>query len=115
MVWAGVSLRPDGGEPAVLGTGLPPDDGGGPPPDAKDSLAAAAQVVRDAMRRAGVLHDADSKTGFKGHVTIMKTTRLSTRQRRAVRPPAPFPPRTNRTRRVLHPVLIGHAASLTPY
>jgi hypothetical protein len=23
--------------------------------------------------------------------------------------------RTNRTRRVLHPVLIGHAASLTPY
>jgi len=27
----------------------------------------------------------------------------------------PPPPRTNRTRRVLHPVLIGHAASLTPY
>ena len=25
------------------------------------------------------------------------------------------PPRTNRTRRVLHPVLSGHAASLTPY
>ena len=25
------------------------------------------------------------------------------------------PPRTNRTRRVPHPVLIGHAASLTPY
>ena len=25
------------------------------------------------------------------------------------------PPRTNWTRRVLHPVLIGHAASLTPY
>jgi len=24
-------------------------------------------------------------------------------------------PRTNRTRRVPHPVLIGHAASLTPY
>ena len=34
---------------------------------------------------------------------------------RAVRP-APAPnPRTNRTRRVPHPVLIGHAASLTPY
>jgi hypothetical protein len=35
-------------------------------------------------------------------------------------PPLPFPPptptpRTNRTRRVPHPVLIGHAASLTPY
>ena len=26
----------------------------------------------------------------------------------------PAPPRTNRTRRVPHPVLIGHAASLTP-
>ena len=36
----------------------------------------------------------------------------------AVRTPAPPPPpslRTNRTRRVLHPVLIGHAASFTPY
>ena len=31
-------------------------------------------------------------------------------------PPPPFPsPGTNRTRRVPHPVLIGHAASLTPY
>ena len=32
-------------------------------------------------------------------------------------PPPPPPPslRTNRTRRVLHPVLIGHAVSLTPY
>ena len=29
-------------------------------------------------------------------------------------PRAPSP-RTNRTRRVPHPVLIGHAASLTPY
>ena len=29
--------------------------------------------------------------------------------------PAPLPPRTDRTRRVPHPVLIGHAASLTPY
>ena len=30
--------------------------------------------------------------------------------------PPPLPPlRTNRTRRVLHPVLIGHAASCTPY
>jgi len=28
--------------------------------------------------------------------------------------PPPHPLRTNRTRRVLHPVLIGHAASLTP-
>jgi hypothetical protein len=30
-------------------------------------------------------------------------------------PPPPLPPRTNRTRRVPHPVRIGHAASLTPY
>ena len=29
-------------------------------------------------------------------------------------PPAP-PPRTKWTRRFLHPVLIGHASSLTPY
>jgi hypothetical protein len=34
--------------------------------------------------------------------------------RRFVAPP-PFPPRTKWTRRVPHPVLIGHAASLTPY
>ena len=33
----------------------------------------------------------------------------------AVPPPPPPAPRTNRTRRVPHPVLIGHAASLTPY
>jgi hypothetical protein len=30
-------------------------------------------------------------------------------------PPHPFPPRTKWTRRVPHPVLIGHATSLTPY
>jgi hypothetical protein len=30
-------------------------------------------------------------------------------------PPPPPPLRTNRTRRVPHPVLIEHAASLTPY
>ena len=29
--------------------------------------------------------------------------------------PPPPPPRTKWTRRVPHPVLIGHAASLTPY
>ena len=29
--------------------------------------------------------------------------------------PPPRPPRTNRTRRVLHPVLIGHAVSLNLY
>ena len=33
----------------------------------------------------------------------------------AAPPPPPFPSRTNRTRRVPHPVLIGHAASHTPY
>ena len=33
----------------------------------------------------------------------------------ARRGPPPAAPRTNRTRRVPHPVLIGHAASLTPY
>jgi hypothetical protein len=33
-----------------------------------------------------------------------------------VRPPPPLPPpRTKWTRRVPHPVLLGHAASLTPY
>ena len=30
-------------------------------------------------------------------------------------PPPPSPPRTNWTRRVPRPVLIGHAASLAPY
>jgi hypothetical protein len=34
--------------------------------------------------------------------------------RPSARPPHP-PPRTKWTRRVPHPVLIGHAASLTPY
>jgi hypothetical protein len=33
----------------------------------------------------------------------------------APRDSPPLPPRTNRTRRLPHPVLIGHAASLTPY
>jgi len=32
-----------------------------------------------------------------------------------VAPPPPLFPRTKWTRRVPHPVLIGHAASLTPY
>ena len=32
-----------------------------------------------------------------------------------VAPPPPPPPRTKWTRRVPHPVLSGHAASLTPY
>jgi hypothetical protein len=41
---------------------------------------------------------------------------LSTGKRaRSLERPVPPPPRTNRTRRVPHPVLIGHAASLTPY
>jgi len=35
--------------------------------------------------------------------------------RRVLRPPAPPPSRTKWTRRVPRPVLIGHAASLTPY
>ena len=35
--------------------------------------------------------------------------------RRRRRAPPPRPPRTKWTRRVPHPVLIGHAASLTPY
>ena len=34
---------------------------------------------------------------------------------RAAPPPPPSPPRSKWTRRVPHPVLIGHAASLTPY
>ena len=34
---------------------------------------------------------------------------------RAMAPPLPPPLRTNRTRRVPHPVLIGPAASFTPY
>jgi hypothetical protein len=34
---------------------------------------------------------------------------------RQTRPTPPPPPRTKWTRRVPHPVLIGHAASLTPY
>jgi hypothetical protein len=37
------------------------------------------------------------------------------RAAKACPPPPPLPLRTNRTRRVLHPVLIGHAVSLTPY
>jgi len=43
--------------------------------------------------------------------------RAVTRCRAATRDAAPRrpPPRTKWTRRVLHPVLIGHAASLTPY
>jgi hypothetical protein len=39
----------------------------------------------------------------------------SRRARQPPAPPPPFSPRTKWTRRVPHPVLIGHAASLTPY
>ena len=39
---------------------------------------------------------------------------LMTASNEACGPPPPPPPRTKWTRRVPHPVLIGHAASLTP-
>ena len=47
-----------------------------------------------------------SRTG--GAVQVIATLKQQ------VRPP-PLPSRTKWTRRVHHPVLIGHAASLTPY
>ena len=40
---------------------------------------------------------------------------VAARERAPACPPAPPPSRTKWTRRVPHPVLIGHAASLTPY
>jgi len=58
---------------------------------------------RDAMRAAR----GDSKAGSMVVVRLRGLPFSATE-----RPP---PPRTKWTRRVPHPVLIGHAASLTPY
>jgi hypothetical protein len=46
------------------------------------------------------------------HVLVLPSHVSPTRRKAA---PPPPPPRTKWTRRVPHPVLSGHAASLTPY
>ena len=53
--------------------------------------------------------------GSRGGGTVLEFRTMAAIPQGASGPPPPPPPRTNRTRRVPHPVLIGHAASLTPY
>ena len=84
-------------------------------------------VLRDVddERRAGFMNDFEDLT-LAAERRMMKTAserspgaaggRLGTTATAVTArtpPPPPPPPRTNRTRRVLHPVLIGHAASLS--
>ena len=55
---------------------------------------------------------AEAKSGESRRISRPATTRADTKS--AAHTPRPSP-RTSRTRRVPHPVLIGHAASLPPY
>ena len=55
-----------------------------------------------------------ARGGFRGRQLLLALRGVRRRAQVPARPPPP-PFRTNRTRRVPHPVLIGHAASLTPY
>ena len=45
----------------------------------------------------------------------VRTAAAPAARRAGALPPPPLLPRTKWSRRVPHPVLIGHAASLTPY
>ena len=70
------------------------------------------ESARDAEERFFSEHPAYSQLSQRGLIG----TRYLARRLPPRRPPPPPPPsRTKWTRRVPHPVLIGHAASLTPY
>jgi hypothetical protein len=74
-----------------------------PPPELTDLEGAQADAVRAAARQTRETRTATlERWATQGHEEMRGA------------PPPPCP-RTNRTRRVPHPVLIGHAASLTPY
>ena len=71
--------------------------------------ASASEAEERAWRLAGrvkALEDANTR---------LETEAAAVGEREAKLARCPPVPRTNRTRRVPHPVLIGHAASLTPY
>ena len=79
------------------------------PPAAAEVQRVGAPVRQALRRRAAPLHArvlADS----------LHAPRAAAGSQRAASSPRPPPPLVlSRTRRVPHPVLIGHAASLTPY
>jgi hypothetical protein len=78
---------------------------------ADQRATARSRAARRAGRRAGALKGGpffDTNRDYAGALS----DRIFDAEKKA-RVPAPL--RTNRTRRVLHPVLIGHAASFTPY
>ena len=115
-VLAGPADRPNGGAPPRLGAergGSGSKGGGGPetrdtsraPPAPDPHLGRAAFRARSAERRAAATGAAAAAVGGIGHAPAGSAGGC----------PPPPPPlfRTNRTRRVPHPVLIGHAASLS--
>jgi len=84
----------------------PPSSDNHPLPRA--SGAGAGAPLPAAHAGAGALDPASPESRLRADLQVC----LALPGRGAAPPP---PPRTDRTRRVPHPVLIGHAASLTPY
>ena len=70
-------------------------------PGGERDAGGAAQVVAAGLPAVFMPHGLGHNLGLETHDVVGA--------------PPPPPPRTNRTRRVPHPVLIGTAASLTPY
>jgi hypothetical protein len=70
------------------------------------------QVIGDAAAALASFAQGGAGGGAPLALSLRQQLRIA---RRAARCAPRAPPRTNRTRRVPHPVLIGHAASLTPY
>jgi septal ring factor EnvC (AmiA/AmiB activator) len=83
-----------------------PDRGQGEEPALLDELA---RRVADAEAA-----DAEARAAADAEARERADAEDAEEQAAEAEPAPPFPPRTKWTRRT-HPVLIGHAASLTPY
>ena len=80
--------------------------------------ASSASGQKPCADATAALQVADTLKHFDGAGTEEYEQQLAAEREALARQEQASPPpplRTNRTRRVLHPVLIGHAASFTPY
>ena len=92
----------------MLRTKLPPAWSPQPSPLARTQTA----IIANLSPADASFSETLSTLKFAQRAKLIKTRAIVNE----VRPPAPpLPSRTKWTRRVPHPVLIGHAASLTPY
>ena len=93
----------------------------GIPPSTSPSRAASSCTTASPSRRAplptgeGALLPCRASTRSASPRGLSASPLRTPAPHRTPAPPPPPPPRTKWTRRVPHPVLIGHAASLTPY